>query len=138
MTAATNRVNKAFQTVKPSRTEATRPVGSKSLGETTASAEGETKLPLTEAMSDDQLINWVRYNGLQRGREGEDGGRRRRAAAAEGKEEESESRGDATLISGQNYWRGQANSLWIGRNAGVWQYGAAGSPRCAGSAEYYD
>jgi hypothetical protein len=50
MTAATNRVNRPFQIVKPSNMVATRPDGAKSWGETVASADGETKLPVRLAI----------------------------------------------------------------------------------------
>jgi hypothetical protein len=50
MTAATNSVRISFQTVRPSRIEATRPAGAKSCGEMVASAEGETKLPVMLTM----------------------------------------------------------------------------------------
>lgn len=42
-----NSVRRNFQIVKPSRTEAIRPAGANNWGETVASAEGETKLPVT-------------------------------------------------------------------------------------------
>jgi hypothetical protein len=51
MTAATKKVNRPFQIVKPSNMEATRPAGAKSWGETVASADGETKLPVRLAIS---------------------------------------------------------------------------------------
>lgn len=50
MTAATKKVNRPFQIVKPSNTVAMRPAGAKSWGETVASADGEAKLPVKLAM----------------------------------------------------------------------------------------
>lgn len=50
MTAAINRVNRPFQIVKPSNMVATRPAGANSWGETVASADGETKLPVRLAI----------------------------------------------------------------------------------------
>lgn len=50
MTAPTNRVTNSFQTLNPSSTEATIPAGANSWGETVASAEGETKLPVMLTM----------------------------------------------------------------------------------------
>lgn len=51
MTAATNSVKHAFQKVMPSRIDATMPVGSNRCGIAVASAEGETKLPVTLTMT---------------------------------------------------------------------------------------
>ena len=50
MTAATNKVNKAFQRVISLRKDPSRPLGAKDRGNVVASAVGETKLPSTSAM----------------------------------------------------------------------------------------